>query len=111
MLHAGTSWHPQNRMCRPADELSCQESRKRDIGAEVAPKHPTRLLIEPIEPLQPRILHPGGSATDRARENVERAAYPHNEWNAKFVLVLSQQSFLAGRRQTQEQTIRTRTTN
>src|SRR4051794_14081341 len=88
------------------DDRSRQNPGKHGVGFRVTPPHPSRLLIDAIEPLKSQRLHTNRSALNLAGENVESPPDTHDERNIQLVTMRRQKSFLPRRRHPDEEAIR-----
>jgi hypothetical protein len=90
---------------RAADERLSKHAGERDVGAQVTPPHPPRLLIDAIEPFEPNALHPRRRAVDVAGEHVDAAAHAHDERHVEAESVFVQEPLLLRRRHADEETV------
>jgi hypothetical protein len=88
-----------------ANERLNHNRSKQSIRFRVSPPHPSRLLVNAVEPFKSQGLEYCRSATNFLGKNVEGTANTHNERNVQGTTVRRQESLLARRRHTDEQAI------
>src|SRR6266852_3530062 len=67
---------------------------------EVSPPQAGWLLVQPMKPLKPSILHPVRCIPDLSNVKVECSTHPHHQLGVHFLNVLCHESFLLRRAQT-----------
>src|SRR6185437_14381957 len=88
-----------------SDQLRGKHSKELGVAHRVAAAKPTRLLNEPVQPFQPNLLHPFGSAACDSGNHVDRASHAHSKLSTGARAVLSEPVLLSWRRHRHQQDV------